>query len=229
MYRSWLDRLDSKSSRAAFVVLGVFWCGLSFASEEPAPAEPTTLRAAIAEFAATYDMTVTGSELLGQEAPDWPANDQPPAAILRRLLSNYGYIGELRPGQAQDALPAHLTIVGASIDRADGGDQAKHPMPASLRKLAAQHAAAAAAANPSALTRSLTRLATGGQDQPVPAASTSKPPAPYSGLSGSAAPAATSSGSSGTDMAALTQAARASVVGLVTSLQNACGQGNNCR
>jgi len=207
--------------------MGLGWCAAASAAEPSVPADPATLREAITEFAGTYDIAVTGVELLGQEAPDWPANDQPPAAILRRLLSNYGYISELRPGSAETALPMHLTIVGASVDRTAGGDQAKHPMPASVRQMVAQHAASG---TPSALTRSLTRLATGGKESPGLAPSTvNKPPAQLSGLSGSAAPAATPPTVSGTDMAALTQAAQANVIGLVTSLQNACAQSPNCR
>ena len=212
------------------VVVGLGWSGISAASEPVAPADPATLHDAITEFAATYDITVTGADRLGQEAPDWPVSDQPPAAILRRLLSNYGYISELRPGAGENALPMRLTIVGASVERtAGGGDQAKNPMPASVRQMVAQRAAEASGA-PSALTRSLTRLATGGHEGPGLAPSTvDKTPAQLSGLSGPTAPVATSPASSGTDMAALTQSARANVIGLVTSLQNACATSPNCR
>jgi hypothetical protein len=223
MYRPLFDRCPRKFLHAGLLLIGLCGHQAVFAAEPQAP-DPKTLREAVAEFAESYDITLVGDNLLGQEAPDWPPGERPPAAILQRLLHNYGYITELRSGPAGVVLPQRVIIVGASVDRIDANG-AQNPMPDSIRQMAAAHATA-----PSALTRTLNQLALAGRADQSPAPSTQSASQPrLNGLSGAAAPGASAQTTAGTDMAALTQAARASVTGLAISLRNACAQGSRCQ
>lgn len=191
-------------------------------------AEPNTLRDAVALMGQTYDFTIVGIDRLGTETPDWPATEQAPAKVLKRLLRGYGYITELKAGGdvANDGMPRRLLVVGPSSDRNESPARASNPFPAALRRDADAHNA-----SPSALSRTLGQLALSVHPNPVPALptrSTAGPSAQVGALPGpSASAVAPSSGTATPDMAALTNAARASVVGLVTSLRNAC-KGSGC-
>ncbi|HEV2676080.1 MAG TPA: hypothetical protein VGV37_16270 [Aliidongia sp.] len=191
-----------------------------------AAAGASTLRDAVALMGQTYDFRIDGIDRLGTEAPDWPASDQPPAAVLKRLLRHYGYIAELKTGNAaaQAGMPQHLLVVGPSADRGDGSDRSSNPIPANL-----QHDAQARQSSPSALSRALGQLALSTHPDPalaVPARPTTGASSQVGALSGPSASAAQPS-SNAPNMAALTNTARANLVGLVTSLQNAC-KGRGC-
>lgn len=191
-------------------------------------AEPNTLRDAVALMGQTYDFTIVGIDRLGTEAPDWPVTEQAPADVLKRLLRHYGYIAELKAGGdvANNGMPRRLLVVGPSSDRDESAEHATNPFPAALRRDADAHNA-----SPSALSRALGQLALSVHPDPVlarPTRSMAGPSAQVGALSGpSASAVAPSSGTATPDMAALTNAARASVVGLVTSLRNAC-KGSGC-
>lgn len=212
----------------------VFWSDRASAgaptpdAAAPSAAEPSTLRDAVALMGQTYDFNIVGLDRLGTEAPNWPPTEQPPAAVLKRLLQHYGYIAELKTGSeaGRDGMPQHLLVVGPSADRDESVDRTSNPFPPALRRDVDAHNV-----SPSALSRSLGQLALSVHPGPVPAvpsrpvAGTSAQVGALSGPSASAA--APSSSGSTPDMAALTNAARASVVGLVTSLRNAC-KGSGC-
>lgn len=204
------------------------WCGgahaadLISSSETLDTAEPTTLRDAVALMGQAYGFDIVGLDRLGTEAPDWPATEASPPAVLKRLLRSYGYVAELKtvedpPGQR---LPQRLLIVGSSEDRRTGTESSAHPTPG--RDADSHHAM------PSALSRSLNLLALSVRGTPQPHPSTAGPSAHTTALSGPGASIASSpTGSDMPDMAALTGTARANLIGLVTKLQQAC-KGSGC-
>lgn len=185
--------------------------------------EPRTVRDVVAGMRDRYGFTIVGLDRLGTEAPDCPPNRVPPAAVLQRLLRNYGYIAELTSGSDQNdgAVPQRLIIVGSSILRT--GDEAiavpALPMPELARSPGATRTAGA-----SSVTKTLVHL--GFANQPDGAAQ----PAGKVGMGRSTAmPNPASDASPVTsDLAALTRSAQASLADLVTGLQAACGKAPRC-
>jgi hypothetical protein len=226
--------LTKKSHRligAVALAASVLWCGGAHAadlipsSETLGTAEPKTLRDAVAFMGQVYGFDVVGLDRLGTEAPDWPATEASPPAILKRLLRSYGYVAELKAAEdpPDQRLPQRLLIVGSSEDRRTGPESPGHPVPSSLARDADGHHAM-----PSALSRSLDQLALSALGTPRPHRSTDGPSAHATALSGPGAGIASSSTDNGVpDLAALTSTARANLIGLVTKLQQAC-KGNGC-
>ena len=182
-----------------------------------------TVRDVVAGMRDRYGFTIVGLDRLGTEAPDCPPHRVPPAAVLQRLLRNYGYIAELTSGSDRNdgAVLRRLIIVGSSVLRTGDGAIAVPavPMPELARSPGATRPAGA-----SSVARTLVHLAFANQSDGA------AQPAGKVGMGRRAAMPNPSSDASPvtSDLAALTRSAQASLADLVTGLQAACGKERGC-